>query len=310
MSSCSSADKVSISLTTTHAALLIVIALAGCNSGPRRSSMLPTAPTPVAPLQSAVNAVNVRGTVYDTAYRPIAGAIIEVLDGPHAGLTATSIATGEFALAGAFEVGTRFRARSEGYLEGISRLEPRCPQCVSNFVNFNLGLPIAPANIAGDYLLTIDANEACTALPAEASKRTYRVRIVPEATQPTSANTYFRVAIDDGDIIRELAWDGVWIAAAGNYLELWMGDLHGQPGLVDEIDTDTFFSVGGAGHTTVEMTPVTVISARFDGELAYCVVKAGNSVVGADRRYACNTDRAVTRAACQSPAHRLTLAKR
>ena len=39
----------------------------------------------------------------DTADRPLAGAIVDVVDGPQAGTSATSDTKGEFSLTGAFD---------------------------------------------------------------------------------------------------------------------------------------------------------------------------------------------------------------
>ncbi len=75
--------------------LLAVHGLAGCT----RST--PSSPSPVS------GGLFIQGTVSDTAFRPLAGARVEVLDGPQAGLSTTANAQGEFSLTGTFDDGTR-----------------------------------------------------------------------------------------------------------------------------------------------------------------------------------------------------------
>jgi hypothetical protein len=59
--------------------------------------------------------------VVDTSDRPIVGAIVEVLDGAQAGMSATSGVTGEFMFAWPFDDTTLFRATKEGYILPVSR---------------------------------------------------------------------------------------------------------------------------------------------------------------------------------------------
>ena len=141
---------------TRSAVLLVIIfgLLVGTACGSESPNrVLPTAPTIVVPPPAVVvpNQHRVTGMVTDTGFRPIAGATVEVLEGPHAGMTITSNGSGQFTLVGAFEVGTRVRARREGYLDGLSQLMSSCATCVPQFwVNISLGLMVAPANIAGE----------------------------------------------------------------------------------------------------------------------------------------------------------------
>src|SRR5262245_33620006 len=102
----------------------------------------------------------VNGYVSDGVFRPVAGAVVEVLDGPQAGLSATVGGGGEFTLAGNFDDTTRFRARREGYVDSIGTLSPRCATCAvaPRFVYLVLGIPAPPVEIAGEYNLTLVAD--------------------------------------------------------------------------------------------------------------------------------------------------------
>src|SRR5687767_7970016 len=145
-----------LQMRRSHAAGLLLVfgslAGAGCNSE-SPSGALPTAPTAVVPPAVVVsNAPTLRGKVYDTANRPIAGAMIEVMDGAHAGMTTTADTNGQYWLAGGFEEGTRFRATKAGYFESVRSLGPSCAPCnPHHWVYFYLGSPIPPTNIAGSY---------------------------------------------------------------------------------------------------------------------------------------------------------------
>src|SRR5215208_6724574 len=87
--------------------------LAGCSG----SSPSPTAPSAAAGQTNAVaqrGAIRLSGFMMDTSYRALAGARIEVVDGPSAGMAATSDDNGQFVLSGSFDKTTRFRATKEG----------------------------------------------------------------------------------------------------------------------------------------------------------------------------------------------------
>lgn len=131
-------------------ALAVVIACAGCDNAdaPPR----PLAPTPVAqpqpptPPQSSTPRLN--GRVTDTAFRALANARVEVLNGPHAGSAISSNATGEFSfLLEHVSETTRVRAEKEGYT-AATRTPLKCPTCPNYNVGFQLALPVAPATMS------------------------------------------------------------------------------------------------------------------------------------------------------------------
>ena len=299
-------------MRASHAAVLVLLfgslAGAGCDSD-SKTGVLPTAPTSVVPpVVVDSNAINLSGRVYDTAFRPIGGATVEVLDGAEAGKTTIANASGQFGFTGVFEEGTRFRATKDGFLEDTSRLGPSCAPCnPHHWVYFHLGLPIAPTNIAGDYTMTVEAAAGCTALPEEARRRTYTATIAPEVNQPTAATTYFRVTTGGASLVHGGVWEGIWIAVAADYIDLAMGDLHGQPGLIEELRADTYFGVDAWGNGTVP-SPGTTFTAPFEGTIVYCVMKPGIAVLDGDRRHNCSADRAISRVTC--PGGRLTFTRR
>jgi hypothetical protein len=93
--------------------VLLVLAqgMAGCDDS--RSPVSPAAP-PGTP--GSVNGELISGTVSDTAFRPLAGARVELIDGPQAGMSTTSDAQGSFSFTATVDDTTRFRASKEGHV--------------------------------------------------------------------------------------------------------------------------------------------------------------------------------------------------
>ena len=138
----------------THAGILFLVlaaGLAGCNSSP---SSLPSAPSPV-PQPPPPNGELISGSVHDSALRTLAGASVEVLDGPQAGTSTTTDAAGQFSLRGTFDDTTQFRATKEGHVAATRTLLPYCAQCNPHrWIYFYLAVLAPPVNMAGDYRLT------------------------------------------------------------------------------------------------------------------------------------------------------------
>lgn len=288
--------------------VLVIGSLAGASCGEESPSrVLPTAPTAVVPPDVAItNGSTLSGIVFDTANRRIAGARIEVIDGAQAGMTTTANASGQYWLTGFFEEGTRFRATKDGYFESVRPLGPSCAPCNPHlWVYFYLGSPVTPANIAGSYTMTVEARQGCNALPPEMRTRSYAATIVAEARQPTAADTYFRVDISGVSLLHGYSWEGLSIFVAGDFLELQMGDLHGQPGFVEELGDDTYFSVGAWGTATIGSPAA--FTVPFEGDIVHCVMKPGAPPIS-DRRYVCSGAQVVTRVVC--PAGGLTFTRR
>ena len=292
-----------------HALLLILgaLACASCRNSPT-DGVIPTSPSLPAVAVAAPSGIPISGKVYDTGLRPLRGAVVEVLNGPSAGIKATTLATGEYSMVGHFDADTQFRATLAGHDAAARTLGTYCERCNPHYwVFFYLGLPTAPANLAGNYLLTVTADPACTALPPEASTRSYTAKIAAQDVQPTAANTFFR-GVTDGASFVSGAWDGLWFAVAGDYIELTVGDLHGQPGVIEQIGSNQYVSFGGLGNVTLASPGTSNISMLFEGEIEYCV--SALAPLDGDRRYTCSPARSDTRITCPSRKHQLTLAKR
>ena len=174
--------------------LLLTLAVASCSD---HGSVAPvtTAPTPLTPPAPPSRSVFMRGTVDDTAFRQRAGARVQVVSGPQAGLSTTTDSSGDFSFSETFDQTTQFRASHDGYATATRTLQPFCAQCNPNWwINFSLEVLAPPVNLAGDYTLTFVADSTCGGLPNELRTRSYAVTI-PPASSTGSANAYFPVAV-------------------------------------------------------------------------------------------------------------------
>jgi hypothetical protein len=303
-----------LALCPFRSLLLIAIVSIGAVAAACTSSATPTSPS-ISPVTTGTPAIGptgiaVAGMVYDTGYRGLAGAVVEVLDGPSAGTTAIADGTGLFAIRGDFDENTHFRATKAGHADGVAKMGPICAGCHPNFwMYFYLAVPDAPAALTGDFTLTITADATCAGLPEHARQRTYSVHIAPAASQPTAQITSFTGTIAGGQVTGR-TYDGIWFALAGNYIEFWSGDLHGDPGLSERTDENSYYSVGAWGHTTLGSDGTATIASTFEGQVRHCVLPPGAPLLDTNGRFTCGIERALTSTVCQSTQHQLLLTRR
>jgi len=275
------------------ALVVLVPGVLGCN----KDSASPTAPTmanlpPVANSLPPAGSILMRGTVSDTAYRPLPLARVEVLDGPQAGLTTTADARGGFALTGLFDETTRFQATVDGHITSTRTLQPFCVRCNPNWwINFTLDVPDSPVNVGGDYTLTFTANNSCTMLPSDMRSRTFAATIPTTSAMPAGA--FFRVG---GATLFE-DWDAISIGVAGDYIALWLETL------VEQIAPDTFVAFAGQAAAEINRSNLSRIELPFAGMIEYCV-----TTTTPGRYPDCFQGRAKVQR-CET-AHRLTLTRR
>jgi Carboxypeptidase regulatory-like domain len=272
--------------------LVLVIAqgVAGC--GGSSPSPAPSAPSPVpqpAPYQ-------VSGVVVDSASRVIAGASVEVLDGPQRGLATTSDPAGAFSLTGIFEGTTRFRGSKDGYVAAIYMF----PSIVTTKrVEFQLGVLAAPAKIAGDYTATFMADSACVDLPADVRTRTYAAAVTPRIAPYAPANTQFVATLSGATV--DAYYHVITIEVAGDYLFFDLSDNY----LLEEVAEETYLAIGGAGSASPVPSDASTISVTIQGLVDYCVARSEIDAA----HYACPAN-ALAHAQCESKNHRLILTRR
>ena len=242
--------------------VVLVQGVLGCG----KDSASPTAPTaanlaPAANSTPPAGSIFMQGTVFDTAYRPLAGATVEVLDGPQAGLTATAGARGGFSMTGLFDETTRFQATVDGHITSTRTLQPFCARCNPNWwINFTLDVPESPVNVGGDYTMTFMANNTCTMLPSDMRSRTFTATI-PATSPALPALSFFRVG---GATLFE-DWDAISIGVAGGYVAFWLETL------VEQIAPNTFVAFVGEAAADIDASNLSTIKLPFRGAIEYCV---------------------------------------
>jgi hypothetical protein len=275
------------------ALLVLAMGVARCDSnhGPGPS-----------PLAGAVpGGTQLAGSVSDAAWRPLAGARVEVVDGPHAGLSTTTDARGEYRLTGAFDDTTHFRATKENHVAATWPLPAICARCNPQWwIHFYLESLTSPAGIAGDYTLTFVADSACAGLPDEVRTRTYEATVTLTSRPGEPANSRFDATVTGGTFVER--YNSFTIGVAGDYVRAELGDGHGGPGLVEQIAPRTYVTLGGTIAASV--TDTSTIAGSFVGAFERCELA---SEWGS--RFSCDGG-VVSHGRCSSQSHAFSLRRR
>jgi hypothetical protein len=280
------------------AVLVLAYSLAGCNS---RSPVAP-APVPQAgvpqPLPQPTTAYEVFGYVADTAFRPLAGVTVEVVDGPQAGMLLTSGAAGAFTYSATFGGSVTVRATKDGYITATKGIQAN-PSLGRAWIFFEMAPIGQPVQAAGVYALTITADSTCSALPDQFRTRGYAAKVVSRANSNGPANMSFDGSVSGGAFHSNLFWIGV----AADYVAI---SLEGEgPSIVEKVAPDAYLAFYGTAGSSVATSTVSTITSAFDGSIEYCVVKSPTSLYDD-----CYEGRAITHEVCQSKNHQLTLTRR
>jgi Carboxypeptidase regulatory-like domain/IPT/TIG domain len=204
----------------------------------------------------------VAGRVIDFRSRPLSGATVEVVDGPHAGTSATTDAQGQFSLTGTFDETTQFRASREGYVPATGRSSSDCDRpCAVRSISFQLLVLASTVNMAGHYTLTFIADGACPALPSELRTRTY------PATITAAGNGWgFNLAVS-GASVSNLGYPPIIVVR--DVVEFYFDDDHNIPYLVEPIAPNASLEITGYAAAPVGPSGVTTISTPFSGYIEY-----------------------------------------
>jgi hypothetical protein len=277
---------------------------AACGSSyPESAPLAPTSPLSPAPGPTVSRPdVGLTGTVYDNVSRPIAGASVEVLDGSQAGLLTISDASGRFAfLTGAFDDSIRVRASKAGHRPLTRTSSINCPTC-SRYVGFLLEVDATPVDATGDYTMTFVADPTCQ-LPENVRIRRYDARV----SRDDKLNWHFQVSITNASVMHDYTWDGVFIDVAGSFVSMGVGNLHGSPGLVEQVSPDVYVGFDGVAGGEVSASRLITMSAAFDGTIEACKQQAGSASPVATGMYSCPREQRVQ---CSSGNHRFTITRR
>ena len=262
-------------------------------------STTPTSPSATASVPQPTR-MQLIGFVSDSAFRPLAGATIDVVSGPQAGMSATADANGQFTITGDFDSATNFRASIAGHRTATQSWTCATGASCSGsgsarpYLAFYLAPLVPPLNIAGDYTLTFVADPACTAFPTELRTRTYAATILPAALKNTPADSSFVVKVSGASFLPRL--DSFQVGVAGDYVAFFLDAGHDAP-VVEQLAPDSYLAFSGNSAATVS-APST--SMAFDGWIDYCL----NSPLGFNNGCSSGTGH------CQSSNHQLILTRR
>jgi hypothetical protein len=280
------------------------LALVGFGAGCSHSTTSPTAPPP--PVQSvpvnppAATLRTLHGYVGDTAFRPMHGARVEVLNGPEAGKEFSSDAQGIFSYVGTFSAETSLRASSDGYVPLTVRaiVGSSLDQA---WVSFALSPLTPPIEAAGNYTLTISVDSACSDFPEAARARSYSARLTERSVSTIPAKTRFDGVVSGGAFA---TYSNVfWVGVAGDYLAV---STEGEgPSIIERIAPKTYVTYLGSAGAKVPSGSPAAISAPFKGVIEYCELKAE---IG--QYYDCSDSLAAVKTQCTTGNSRLTLTPR
>jgi Carboxypeptidase regulatory-like domain len=264
--------------------------LMGCDGSSSRS--LPTQPSAVTPPAGP----ETTGLVTDSAFRPLAGARVEVLDGPQAGASTLTDTRGAFRFAAVFAAGTRFRATKEGHVMATETWAVNCPSCG---ITLRLASDRASIDMTGQYTLTLAADNTCTEPTGDLRSRTYAATVVPLELPDLPAHTAFAVTLGDPSVLAE--YNHFSIHTAGDYVTFYFQNA--GPALVEQTAETSFLAFRGIGGAAVGSSSVSTIATTFEGWMHSCTL--------ASHVFSWNgCDIAPGHAGCLSKNNRLTFTKR
>jgi len=288
--------------------LLFAGVVVGCSGSER--PFLPTAPSASVTVQptsaTPLPGMQLRGFVMDTAFRPLAGARIEVVSGPSAGAATLADAAGDFSLTGTFGEDTQFRATMNGHEERTQTWNCSAASCpgptgARPWLGFYLSVTAPSVNIAGAYTLTFTADVACTDLPAHVRTRSYPVVVTAQSAPDRWTTPAFDLKVTNTAVVGGLT--GFPIGVAGNRVSFWLHGGH-DPVIVEDLGSNTYLAFSGTGNTVIESNEVSAIAAPFEGWIEHTVLSFPLS-----GPWYFPLPAAAAKATCESLNHRLTLTR-
>ena len=266
-------------------ATIVLIFCWGCNEA---SPVVQPTPPP----GSTTSGFSLTGTVKDTAFRELAGARIEIIEGFGIGTSALTDRQGRFFLPGPFFDTITVKASHEGHVAATKVVRHGVGSAAgAEAVYLWLLSTAATADIAGEYLLTLAADDACTQLPDVARTGTVHRNsrsLAGERAAPVPA------LLSGGAFYPSLFTSSFGIGVAGDFARAEM-DFDGI-GITEEIAPLTYLEIDGIADAPV--TP-SIISGPLQGWFEYCASSKPAS--------GSTNNCLVTPIFCQSSNHRFSL---
>jgi hypothetical protein len=287
------------------ATLMAMLGLAACTQQPR------VAPRPTEfdnrgqpPPPPAAAQTTLRGYVSDSAGRALDGATVEILDGPQAGHSALTDATGWFTLVGTFEDSTRLRASKDGHYPTTGTVAFQRGDGPAGYVTFILAVPAAPVDLTGDYELTFIADDTCQAVPAELRTRTYPVSVAADPSPRNPPGTFLWANIIGVPYFANQY--RIPLLVAGDAVTFWLSEHGYGAAFVEQVGPNAYLEFQGGTTVSVGTSPVSTISTTFSGWVDYCVLRSPMP----GQYFDCDAARAITNVSCEANNHRLILKRR
>ena len=295
MSTCAVIDLYTLGVTMRFISLdlrLATLALLGALTVACGGS----SPVPSGPSASGVP-FSVTGLVRDSLLRPVAGAKVEVDQGPSAGTFTMSNDQGRFTLDAPSAVTdtVSLRVTREGFGSTVWPARNHSDVIVQLTA-------IALVDLEGRYRLTVTASQSCSALPASVRTRTYTADMTPHAKARqlfigelrggefySGYGRLSMIAADDAVRVLLFSWDAY---------ERWLED---HP-IIERVTSSSYVSLWGTATGASERT-ATTINATFDGSISYCAEPKPPTTP--EFPPTC----AVPQVTCTSPSHQLTLVR-
>jgi hypothetical protein len=230
-------------------------------------------------MPSPAEQTHIRGVVTDKVGRPLAGALVGVLDGPLAGTTQLTDDAGRFELSGRATGTVALRASRDGF-ESSTQAASWQPSTSIRAVEVQLWLDTLEPPLGlepGDYMLTIAIDLAtasghtgipqapCAGFPVDLASRTYRATI-----REASSASYLSdriVSVDDRPV-------GFSFSVAGRFVGFEM-----DYGIPEDFSGFRFLNIGGVAPTAEPATAAgSSVSIPFYGEFRYCQLTSARGI--------------------------------
>jgi hypothetical protein len=255
---------------------------------------------PAAPTSGRYAFTQIYGNVFDTAFRPLAGVAVGIVDGSQAGASAVSDTGGRFSFSGGEYVdGIKFRASKDGYVSTTVSvpLQFPSPSAVA-YISITLESVAAPLKIEpGAYTLTLIADSACADIPSDLRTRSYSATIAASRDRP---NSLYSVDVSGPT----LGGFGFGIGVAGNDLAFTIDG----PAFFEHLPAFTYLEIAGSGETSVNTSSTSSITIPFSGSFQYCVLKSEMSRT--NNCYTTPADQRIAYSQCLSQNDRMVLTRR
>jgi hypothetical protein len=215
----------------------------------------PTAPTPV----NQHLPMTLTGTVYDTAFRLVPGARVEVVDAVNADESTVTGDNGQFSFPNTLYSPATVTVTKDGFITTTQQapgLGEHYPPQARVSLTVSLQMTLAPVDLTGSYALTVDASGMCPQLPAALLTRTYGAAIAK-----TGFPGKFQVTLSGNSL--DLTDSTAGLGVAGDAVTFSFD-------LIDKIGPGQYLQLSGLPTLLAVSPNAHEYDAHFAGGFGYC----------------------------------------